>query len=59
MIMLIKTAGIERTAEEYKAILESEGFGNFQFEPIEASSQFDVIVAHKKSFTHATDITVM
>ena len=47
MLGLLQTSGVERSADEYKALLESEGFGDFQFHAIQTSSQFDVIVARK------------
>ena len=48
LIILVNTPGAERTADEYKALLERKGFGEFQFIPVVDSCQFDVIVARKK-----------
>ena len=32
MVMLLQTLGVERSADEYKALQESEGFGDFQLQ---------------------------
>ena len=47
LVILVETPGVERSADEYKTLLESEGFGNFQFYPIDTSSHFDVITVRK------------
>ena len=47
LIILVKTPGMERSSDEYKTLLESEGYGNFQCYSIEASSYFDVITVRK------------
>ena len=47
LVMLTKTAGGERSADEYRALLESEGFGKFEFHPIQGSFQFNVMTARK------------
>ena len=47
IIMLVRTSGHERSVDEYKLLVENEGFNDFQFTPLEGSSSFDVIVARK------------
>lgn len=47
MIMLIDLPGCERSAGEYKALLASEGFTDFNCHFVEGSPLFDVIAARK------------
>jgi hypothetical protein len=45
--MMARNVGRERTASDYRALLESEGFRDVRYQYVEGGQHFDVITTRK------------